>query len=266
MGNLRKYGSFDLDEAEKETKELESSGGADFMSLKVGRNVIRVLPPPAGARSPFKVIHQHFINVPGATGPISFVCPRLTLKKACAVCTEADALRASGNPVDADRANDLFARRRVFTNVIDRGAPEKGPRVLAFGKTIHEQLLALRTDAEAGGDYTDVADGFDIIIERQGTGKNDTKYSVRPARGNTPLADTEEQIDDWYNSQRSLDQFARVPSAAELAKLIGGDGEGEPVKRGKARALPASNAATSKRRSAQDDAIDAEFEEADDDA
>lgn len=256
MSNLAKYGSYDLDAANEEQEELDKSGsGADFMKLEAGRNVVRFLPPAPGKRTPFLVTYQHFIKLPGQDNMV-FTCPRMMQRQPCPACAEAERLKATGNPADADLASGLFARRRVFANVIDRANPEKGPRIVGFGKTVHEQLVALRTDEDAGGDYTHPIEGFDIIIERVGTSKNDTKYTVRPARQTSQLASTEEQIDNWISIQHNLDQFTRIPSKDELARMFSGvPSTAAPA----GRSRPTGGA---RRPSAQDDAIDTTGEEA----
>jgi hypothetical protein len=262
-GNLVKYASYDLEEADKEQTELDA-GAADFMKLKAGRNVVRILPPPlaSGRRSPFVKIWQHFIELPGAAHPVSFSCPRLMLKKHCPACQKADQLKATGNPADLDMAKDLFAKRRVFANVINRAEPEKGPRILGFGKTIDEQLVALRRDEDAGGDYTDPVNGFDIIISRQGSTKNDTKYDVRPSRQSTPLATTQEQMQDWIDTQHSLEALNKVPTAEELAAMFTNTPSDRSGMVGGQRPRPVGQPAQTRGRRAQDDAVDTEGEEA----
>lgn len=270
MGALVNYGSYEEEAAEQEKEDLASSG-AEFMKLKVGRNTVRVLPPPPGKRSPFRQVYQHFIEMPG--GAKSVICARLEAKKPCAVCQQVDKLRQSKLDVDQKAANDLYARRRVFANVIDRSAPDAGPKVLGFGKQVHEQLVALRTDPDAGGDYCHPEHGFDIIIERTGTGKNDTKYTVFPSRKQSPLAKTVDKMQEWIDTQSNLDAFAKLPPIEEVRALLAGDEAAEeeeeeekprrPAPKAAAKAAPA--AAGKKRRTAEDDVIDVEAEEVDED-
>lgn len=277
MGNL-KYGSFDTETALEEKEELDASGGAEMFKLAVGRNVLRILPPPVGQRSPFKTVYQHFIELPG--NKKSFICARLEAKKPCAICKKIDELKASPSKADREAGDDMFARRRVFVNVIDRKNHDKGPMVMAVGKQVHEQLLALR-DEETGGDYCHPEEGFDVIIERTGTGKNDTKYKVFLSRKSSPLAGDKddpdyEKMQEWIDTQNDLQKFARLPDQAEVAGLLsGGDEESEeeeeaaPPKRigaGKktttsTKAAPAATSGKKRARSAEDDAIDVEGEE-----
>jgi hypothetical protein len=256
---LVKFGSYEVQAATEERQELEAGSAAEFMKLKPGRNVVRVLPPPQGKRSPFRTVYQHFIQTP--TGPIVFVCPRLEKKEPCPACQKADELRGARNEEDQRLANELFARRRVFTNCIDRAEPEKGPKVLGFGKTIHEQLIALREDEDAGGEFTHPISGFDIIIERAGSGKNDTKYSVRPARQSSQLHEDASVMQAWIDGQRNLDQFARVPSWDELRDMMAGKKRerGEAPAQDRRAALPAREE-RKPRKSIGDEAFDTEGE------
>lgn len=221
MPNLS-YGTYDEETAEQEKEEL-SAQGAEFMKLKVGRNIVRVLPPPKGEKSPFRVVFQHFIEMPG--GSKSVICARLEAKKPCTVCEHVNRLRKSTIKADQDAANDLFARRRVFCNVIDRSDEASGPKLLAFGKTVHEQLTTLRTDPAAGGNYIDPFEGSDVIITRTGTGKNDTKYQVALARKTTTLEKhgNEKIMQDWIDNQADLNKFAKLPSTAEVRALLAGE-------------------------------------------
>ncbi len=218
--NLVKFGSYEQSAAHEEKADLEAGGGADFLKLKQGRNVVRILPPPVNRRSPFRTVYQHFIQLP--SGPAVFVCPRLEARSPCPACAKAESLRGSRNDEDQRLAGELFARRRVFCNAIDRSEPEGGPKVLAFGKLVHEQLVALREDEDAGGEYTHPITGFDIIIERSGSTKNDTKYTVRPARSTSQLHEDATVMQDWIDNQRDLETFARVASLDEIRDLMAG--------------------------------------------
>lgn len=232
MGNLVKYGEYTPEAAQQEEKDSKSAGGAGFVKLQPGKNVVRILPPAQGRTSPFRVIYQHYLRVAGAEGPVVFVCPRQEAKRPCPVCKEADRLKRSGNPADRDRAGELFPSRRVFANAVDRSDPEGGVKVLVVGKTVHESLIAIRKDADAGGDFTHPTKGFDIIIERTGTGKQDTRYTVRPARNSTPLSADAKQMDEWLSSMRDLEEHARVLDQEELeAKLGGTDDADAPAPR-----------------------------------
>lgn len=204
------YGAFEMEAAQEERNQLLMSG-QKFMKLEVGRNRVRFLPPPIGRRSPFVTVFQHFMRDDPNGKPFVFNCPRMMERKPCPACARADMLRQRGGKADLAEADQLWANRRVFANVINRKHEEAGPLILGFGKMIHEALLALRTNEDVGGDYTHPISGFDVVIERKGVGKNDTRYLVTGARTSTPLGNLE-----WLNTQPDLTSLAYVPSAQEI--------------------------------------------------
>lgn len=258
--DLVKYGSYDLTAATEEGEQWEKSRSTDILKLEVGRNVLRFMPPSPGSTSPFRVVYQHYLNPPGGKLTV-LTCPRMEAKQSCPVCFEADRYKRSGSPADRDAAYKLFPTRRVFANVIDRKDPESGVKVVAFGKMVHEALIAIRKDEDAGGDFTSPTDGFDIIVEREGTGATDTRYKVLPARKQSPLGNME-----WLDQQHDLGRFAAVRSAAEITRIMSGEEEAAP-QRGKGGGAPRSGGGAPQRqpkgRTAEDDlnTVDAEYED-----
>ena len=235
--------------AREEKEEMAKGGGADFMKLGVGKSVVRILPPVAGSRSPFRVVHQHFVRLPTQPGPVVFVCPKMETRSPCPMCERAAKLKSSGNEADRDAAWELMPKRRVFCNVVDRAHPEDGPKVLAFGKLIHEELVSLRDDEDAGGDYTHPLTGFDIIIIREGTGKNDTAYKVRRSPKETPLSPDAAEMNGWAEVVVDLEQFARTKTYAEICELLGITPERDEAPK-KALAAKATTAARGQRKAA----------------
>ncbi len=220
--HMVKYGSYDLGEAEREEEEM-GKGDKSYMKLGVGDNRARFLPPPPGVKSPFRIVHEHGINLPDGNF-VSFACPRRMAKKACIVCTKADQLKGSGNPADYDRAKELFPRKRVYANVVDRNDEGAGVKLLAFGKTIHDDLVSIRKDQDFGGDFTHPETGFDIKIMRKGTTRKDTEYKCKPTR-QSPLGNM-----DWLDQQHDLSVFARVLTEEQIRERLGatkGGGEGQ---------------------------------------
>jgi len=280
MGNL-KYNEYAEDTANEEAEDLASSN-ASFMKLKEGRNIIRILPAPQGQRSPFNVTFQHFVDIAGNRK--SVICAKVTARKRCLVCEKIDELRKSKSQADQEMASALYARRRIFCNVIDRapGEEAKGPKILGFGKSVHEQLVALRTDPTQGGDYVNPESGYDVVITRTGHGKNDTKYHVGLAKKETPLerSGNENIMQEWIDNQPSHEQLKRLPEATELKQLLSGEEVSEdeeeeeeeaPPKKAppaaaarrtslggapKSSLAPKRSSLTSKKRSVEDDATD----------
>lgn len=219
MSNLTKYGDFSIEDAEAAEEELSKLGSADYFKPAAGKNVVRFLPGRTPGDKPFVVVQQHFVNLPGGK-QVSFVCPRVHAKRPCPACSKSDKLRASGNPNDAQAAKELFPGTRVYSAIVDRKNPEGGVVIYPFGKKVYEQLLAIRKNEEGGGNFCDPGPmGFDIVIERKGTTKNDTEYKVLPARKESPLGD-----ETWLEQVPDLKRYAIVDTEEELQRKLGGGG------------------------------------------
>lgn len=221
-GEVVQWGGVDLSAAREQAVEVGASDGGEFLKLAVGKNVVRFLPPTGGAKTCFVVVHEHYIDVPGAKGPVVSACPRMMAKQPCVVCSRCAELNASGNPADRDASYRMRAQKRIYSNVIDRKRPEMGPVVLGYGKQIFDQLMGILEDEDAGGDFTNPTEGgCDIVIERVGTSKDDTKYTVRCSRKNSPLGDMA-----WIAQQQDI--LAKVGSAKateDLQKYLRGEGK-----------------------------------------
>ena len=249
MSTLKNYAPMDLDAQDELDKEFDK-GGNEFCKLKVGKNVFRCLPRKPDQKSNIVVIHEHFVDdVPGMEGKtFRFACPRRHANQRCPECEKADRMRKSDNPVDRQSAKDHYPTTRAYMNVIDRRDEDAGPKILTFGKSIRTQLKAIEGDQADGGDYTNPLDeGFDIVIKRVGTGQYDTEYTVSAARNNSPLADDEDESEEWIEGQWRLDNYKDVMDPQKLLAAL----KGEQYSR---QALPAGR--VKGRRTAQDDVGD----------
>lgn len=259
MGNLE-YGGYDFDAAEQEDDDLSKAGSSGYLKLEVGDNYVRILPPPVGRKSPFFTAFQHFLELPGYPSPIIFNCPRMMARQFCPACAKSDKLRASQSKKDQDAARDFWAARRIFVNVIDRNDEDAGPKILGIGKTVHEALVKIRKDDPEEGDFTHPETGFDINIQRRGTGLKDTKYKVIPARRSTPLGNL-----DWISQQSDLTAKLEVPTLDDIKSMFAKDTSEQQIG---GNVVADSTALPSRgRRSAQDDveAHASNYHDADDD-
>jgi hypothetical protein len=227
MSNLTKYGEWG-DDAAKQDAAASTAGSKAFLKLVEGDNVMRFLPPKIGRPSPFAVTYSHYVELP--TGDkVSFNCPRMMAKRSCIVCAKGDQLRSSRSAADQKAGKRLFPRLRVYANVIDRNAEEKGVQILAFGKGVMEDLTGIRQNPRKGGNFTHPETGRDIIIGRKGTGQFDTEYDVAPDIQASPLHHDPGQADEWLEMAYDLDQFLTVLSDEEIrAKVRGEEAEPEP--------------------------------------
>lgn len=256
MSNIVKRGSFDIEAADAALAEA-SKGGADFYKPKSGQNVLRFLPPPEGKNSPFVVSYQHWITLPDGSRS-NLNCARMISKQRCPVCEKMDDLLRSGNEVDFKAASEFKPKLRVFANIIDREDEAKGVQVFGFGKSVLDQLVSIRKDTRAGGDFTDIDDGFDIILTKKGEGMK-TEYTCLASRESSMLSEDGDLTNLWLDNQYDLDVYKRVlPFEEAYAKLTGETVMSERPARANSSGVrkpevlpPASKSA--KRRSIEDD-------------
>lgn len=216
-GAIVQYGEWTPEAMEKESQEISSGG--DFWKVPVGRTTVRFLPPKLGWPSPFVIQHQHFIDMPGQKQVI-FCCPRLHEGKTCLACAKADKMETSGNSRDAKIAQRLRPNKRIMANVVVAPSKEGTQKVSvwAFGKQVYEQLKAIREDDTAGGNFLDPIKGFNISVNRKGTGKDDTKYTLMAAREQSKLPNM-----DWIEVQRDLRKLIRIPTEDQQKRLLDGE-------------------------------------------
>jgi hypothetical protein len=222
MSNIIQYKGLTLETLQHVDERVDSIAGNEFEEIAVGENVFRFLPVVTG--DPVRVTAVHYIDsVPGLEKMVVFACPRVELKQPCIACQKSEELAKTGNPIDRERAYRISAGLRCYANVVNRKRTDNSVKVLAFGKGIWDALKAIRQNARMGGDYTDPTEnGFDIIITREGTGKNDTKYAVAADRQSSALAPTVEQINEIIMSTKNLDAFVDPTPSPELLLAWGG--------------------------------------------
>jgi hypothetical protein len=204
MSQLEQFGSYTKEAA---TKARASESTAGWMKMKQGTNIVRILPPLKGMTEPWVTIYQHFIKVPGAK-QVVFNCPRRMENKRCPACEKGDRLKATGNPADEKAARDFWASQRMISFAIDRDEMDKGIQLFPFGATIKGRLRHFRE--KLGKDFTDLNDGFDIVIERMGQGLS-TEYQTDLGE-QCPVVGDMSQLESWAADLPDLQSFAKVLS------------------------------------------------------
>ena len=113
-------------------------------------------------------------------------------------------LRKSSESENWRLAKQLDPKMRVFAPVIVRGEENKGVRLFEFSKTIYMELLSIADD-EDYGDFTDVAQGFDFVVNASKVqDRPGFALSVRPKPKQTPLSSDASQITTWLENQPIL--------------------------------------------------------------
>ena len=171
--------------------EMERGSGVAYFKVQSGQNRIRLLPPHEDAAG--RIIIKggvHWINNRSLSCPIAFKA-----SDECFFCDLADELFGSDDERDKKQASKLSARIRFYANVINASNPDAGIRVWEFGRTVYDQILRYLED-EDYGDVSDVEDGYDLKVLREGSGLK-TKYDVRAVKHSSALdADVLKLIED----------------------------------------------------------------------
>lgn len=199
----------------------QSYGTRLYWKPKVGQNKIRVMPPwtDQGPNSYqfWREVHVHWGIGPDEDNVKHISCPWNTPPKKiteCPVCDEYNRLKGSSDPEEKEAARELRPKPRAFSNIINLNDPtwtnddvtelkannvENPPTVgdpkiqlFSYGPKILKELLDIFQDA----DITDLKEGYDINITREGTGlqteyrvRADLKPSKAPFKGEPKLTD-----------------------------------------------------------------------------
>lgn len=231
QSHLIKYGSYTPEDAEQDLRDSEEARQGDWLKLKVGKTYIRIMPPRMGQRRPYRVVYQHYVEIPGQEGKVTLVCPLLQGKndgivgRHCPVCAQIDDLYAEGAEQEA---KDMKANREILYNVIDRGNEARGVLIMKVRPLLHEAICGLVSQDPKSPAHCDPINGYDICITRKGIGL-DTKYTATPMRETTPLHDDVAVANAWLQQMHDLDKFVRIPDDDEVReRLSGGRGGGAP--------------------------------------
>ena len=217
MSNIVQYKAFDLDTLNDIDRQVKDISSSNYLELAQGDTIVRVL-PAVGRESPFRVTAMHYIEaLPGSDKRIIFACPRVESRSPCIACQKCEELSRTGNPLDRDRAGKMQAKLTVYCNVIDRADPTASVKVWRFGNMIWKQLKQIRSNVRSGGDFTDpTANGFDLIVNKEGEGKEGTKYTVTADRQSSPLSPDEGLVNEILASAIDLDSMVNAAPPEEL--------------------------------------------------
>lgn len=257
MGNLKDY--YDEFSGQAADRDADQMSSGKFWKAKVGENTIRFLPPRKGKDSIFTLMSKHWIAVPGEKRKSTFVCPKAMTrgKSPCPACDMADRLESSRSRADQEQARDFQPRKSCLAWIIDRGNEAKGPQMYDVPPSVVEKLRTIRNNRALGGDFSHPLHGFDIVIKREGTGAQDTRYDAFAARTSSKLHDDEEQMIDWFEQAEDLAPLALPASMEEISEILGIGGA--PARAPAARIPAGQDRPAKPARTAQDDIEDADL-------
>lgn len=194
----------------RETK----TGGGDLWKPPDGDSRLRIMPPATAKQETFWFKTGTHFNVGPDESPVP--CPvESGVRETCFLCRLIKRLK-KGDKDEEDEAEGMGARPRFLISIVDYADPEAGVQVWACPVTVFRQLKKYRLNEDEYGDMTDLEDGYDILLEKTGSGIN-TKYDAAPARKNSKFP-TKELLNHRDDSVAEMYQ-ALVDEELELPDL-----------------------------------------------
>lgn len=165
----------------RKKKLAEKGTGNGFVFPKNGTTRIRIV--SAGANEEFGVeIIRFYLGDHSVYSPATF-------GEACPFMEKYDELKNSKDEDDKRLAKKLVPSRRFAIPALvykdDKGKEldyDNKPRLVLIPSSVYQDIIELYLDEDEAGDMTDPKTGYDIKIERTGTGQFDTSYSVRQCK------------------------------------------------------------------------------------
>lgn len=212
-------------------ESAQVGGGAEFWNPADGENRIRVMPPWSEDAGEFWFITATHFNVGPDERPVP--CPVASgIRESCYVCRLVKKL-ARGEDDEKSDAEAMGARPRYLLNIVDLGNPQNGVQVWPAPKSIFRQLKKFWLNEEDYGDFTSLVDGFDILVEKTGSGLN-TRYDANPTKpkkfpSETLLNHRNASVAELY--QALADEEYELPNLSQVQSFIS-DEEMERVFKG----------------------------------
>jgi len=191
---------------------------------KSGKNRIRILPSWRGESDPTfsHSFGQHFVK--GADGKTAavYVCMDKTYDKPCPVCQAiGEGIMRSADDVTKKILDDSKSSGSILVNalVLDGDQPNT-PVVYALTPTVFKSVLSIIMEYAAEGiNILDPENGVDLIINREGSGRFDTKYTVQAAPKSKPV--NRSVLSQLHDLDAYVDQANSQQEAKALTAVTG---------------------------------------------
>lgn len=200
-------------------KKAKDQSSGNYLKIDDGESVvIRVLPPVGEMVYFFQQYGRHY---PPGKDQTALTCLSFTTDGGleCPICELSNLAFRNG---DRETAKDWRVRKSYNMNVVVRN--KHGDDELKRwtpGVKIFTQLYGIIGDEDYGEIYDVGPNGQDVKVTRTGTGL-DTTYQVIPGKRNSPLAETQEEIDAFLKDAQDLAKLMDdLPSADALLESAG---------------------------------------------
>jgi hypothetical protein len=183
---------------QKVKENYDKEGSGDWWKPRDGKNVIRILPPwgeSADGSFYLKGALHYGFSIGGRDRALA--CLEAGGRGKCPVCIVVE--KAKGNEDQEKFISRVRAKYKYWVNIIDRKSPDK-VMMYALSKKAWKLIAGPMADEDDPVDATDPDEGYDMIIEKEGSGMQ-TRYQERMR----PKASTI-GTDTWMDNLHDLDK------------------------------------------------------------
>jgi hypothetical protein len=208
-----------------------------FWKPSVGKHQVRILPSAHNPAFPFTEIKFHY-----GIGKYPMVALS-NFGKQDPIEEFVKELRKTSDKDNWSLAGKLTPKVRIFAPVVVRGEEDMGVRLWGFGKTIFKALLSLAEDEDVG-DYTDVVNGFDLVVEQvAGNPYPETTVRIKPKM--SPVTADTALAEKWMKEQPDpMESFTKYDYEfikRQLMKYLDPNSEEEETPAPAAKPAPAND-------------------------
>ena len=217
--------------SKKEHERTQQGDGPPVLFLKKGVTQLRIMPPYSNAGAWFRKIEEH-VTKSGEGKWLTVTCPRATGNH-CPFCDEGEELVEKGKATNdaelTEKGKQLQPRTQFFSNVVCYSSPDgesnpkKGIMVVKYGVTVLRQFLHLNQDEGGWDKITDIENGVDLKVSREGDGFN-TKYLVQPMPNRSNIREKMATVGEKLDSLalHNLDELYPPRSYQEMEQIKAG--------------------------------------------
>jgi gp32 DNA binding protein like len=217
-----------------EVKERADRSGSRFDSPflpkyerftpKAGNNLIRILPPTWENHNHYAL--EVWMHRGIGVDKSSYICLRKMKNKKCPICEMERELRSAG---ENDEAKKIAPISRYLAWILNRDDEDSGPLIYDMSFTVDREVLNQAINRRSGSvlpiDNPDV--GYDLTVNRQGTGLNTRYTGIQFDREPTSISDEADKWDeimDFVNNN-PLDSVLKFYDYDYLKNVVEGGGE-----------------------------------------
>lgn len=207
-----------LESLNKQTNNSSGNNNKNlFWKPSMGKQLIRVVPSKYNKANPFTEMMFYY-----GIGSKRVMASPANWGEKDPIQEFAKQLRGTNDKENWRLAKKLDAKVRVFAPIIVRGEESEGVKLWQFGKEIYQEFLNMAADEEIG-DFTDIVQGRDIKLTTVGpevTGTPYNKTSIGPSLKHSPLAETEEVINNLLENQADPMKVFKPLSYEEMKEAL----------------------------------------------